>query len=117
MKYLKSVTGTAYAGIEKTAKWYAKLNGIQIKGKNVEMIKDGLRIINMKVLRQFVSFRSAIHIDMYYEHNAKVNFVNNSLEDAKESISYLKPITIWQNIKNYALLFKLHFLLPFPNHV
>lgn len=43
LKYLKSAAGTAYAGIEKAAKWYAKLNGIQIIGGNVEMIKDGLR--------------------------------------------------------------------------
>ena len=91
LKYLKSAAGTAYAGIEKTAKWYAKLNGIQIKGKNVEMIKDGLRKINLKVLKHFVSLYSEIHIAMYYEDNANIKSVKNSFENAKQFIAYLKP--------------------------
>ena len=91
LKYLKSAAGTAYAGIEKTAKWYAKLNGINIKGKNVEMIKDGLRKINIKVLRQFVALYSEIHIAMYYEDNARVKFVKDSFANAKQFIAYLEP--------------------------
>ena len=91
LKYLKSAAGTAYAGIEKTAKWYAKLNGIQIKGKSVEMIKDGLRKINMKVLRQFVALYSEIHIAMYYEDNTRVKFVKDSFDGAKQFIGHLKP--------------------------
>ena len=91
LKYLKSAAGTAYAGIEKAAKWYAKLNGIQIKGKNVEMIKDGLRKINKTVLRDFVTLYSEIHIAMYYEDNANIKSVKHSFENAKQFIGYLKP--------------------------
>ena len=91
LKYLKSAAGTAYAGIEKAAKWYAKLNGIELKGKNVEMIKDGLRKINKTVLWDFVALYSEIHIAMYYEDNARIKFVKDSFENAKEFIAYLKP--------------------------
>ncbi len=91
LKYLKSAAGTAYAGIEKAAKWYAKLKGIELKGKNVEMIKDGLRKINKTALRDFVSLYSQIHIGMYYEDNAKIKIVKEAFDDAKEFIAYLKP--------------------------
>jgi len=93
LKYVKSAAGTAYAGIEKAAKWYAKLNGVPIKGGNVEMIKDGLRKINMKVLRQFVTLYSLIHIAMYYEDLAKIKNVKEAFEDAKQFIGYLKPFS------------------------
>ena len=91
LKYLKSAAGTAYAGIEKAAKWYAKLNGIELKGKNVEMIKDGLRKINNTVLRHFVSLYAEIRIAIYNEGNAKIKSVKDAFEDAKELIAYLKP--------------------------
>ena len=90
-KYIKSAAGVAYAGIEKAAKWYAKLNGVELKGKNVEMIKDGLRKINKKVLNEFVSLYAEIHIGMYYEDNSKIKSVKESFEDAKQFIGYLKP--------------------------
>lgn len=91
MKYLKSAAGTAYAGIEKAAKWYAKLNGVPIKGKNVEMIKDALRKINRTVLRDFVALYSEIHIGMYYEDNGRIKTVKDAFELAKQFIGYLKP--------------------------
>ena len=90
LKYLKSAAGTAYAGIEKAAKWYAKLNGVEIKGGSVEMIKDGLRQINWKVLKQFVSLYSIIHIAIYYEDSAKIKNVKEAFKDAKQFIGYLK---------------------------
>ena len=91
LKYLKSAAGTAYAGIEKAAKWYAKLNGVPIKGKNVEMIKDALRKINKTVLRDFVTLYSLIHIAIYYEDYAKIKNIKDAFKDAKQFIAYLKP--------------------------
>ncbi len=92
-RYVKSAAGTAYAGVEQSAKWFLELNGYgpAKKYKSADAIMDDLRKVNIKALGIFDECYKMLHIYFYYQNGRGIRTMKEALETAKQFISFLKP--------------------------
>jgi hypothetical protein len=90
-KYVKQAAGIAYAGLEKAARWYLRLNGYkQPLPNNYEIIK-GLTKFNGKAKNLFNEGYTILHQDAYYNDNTGVEHIKLGMKYANEFIVLLQP--------------------------
>ena len=89
-KYVISAFGTAYASVERAAKWYIKLKGVKLKSAKFDQVKEALSKIDKKAPYGFNSLYTTLHIDGYDGVNTDSTVIQVNLKSARDFISYLK---------------------------
>lgn len=90
-KYVKQAGGIAYAGLEKAARWYLKLNGYKQPLKNYDAIINGLAKYNHKAQKLFHDGYALLYIDAYYQDVTGVDVIKAGLSYVSKFSEFLKP--------------------------
>ena len=89
-KYVQRAAGTAYAGVNKAAKWFIQLNKMNIDTSHLSETQKGLAKINYKALGYFNNAYGILHIAAYYRDITGVKAIEDGLNYAVAFIKYLK---------------------------
>jgi hypothetical protein len=90
-KYVKQAAGTAYAGIELSARWYLQLKGYKEPLTDKKEITKGLSKFNKKAMDLFHECYEILHKDAYYGDIKGIDTIKSGMKYAKEFILLLEP--------------------------
>jgi hypothetical protein len=90
-KYVKSAGGIAYAGLEKAARWYLRLNDYKGSLKNNYDIITALGKFNYKAQKLFNDGYAILHKEAYYGDVTRVATIKDGLNIVKDFALFLKP--------------------------
>lgn len=95
-KYVRMACGAAYSGTLIALDAYLELKGKEIikkkhQRKNVDDYTKALSEIDNKLLKEFQTVYSVLHLDGYYDGARKIEVIKSGMDSAAEIINKIRP--------------------------